>query len=618
MTTTFFSPRRRIPGGVFPGLALFLAVGLGLALPVLAPLAVRPAHAGDITVEATVDPAEVALGETLTYTVTVGGDTSDVGEPALGKLDGFEVVSSGKSTMFRSVNGDISRQVSWSFTLVAREQGEHVLEGTTVRVGGNSFLANRVTARVGPASSRSRPRSPAPGAGGPGFPGMPDPFGLFGGSPGGQGVAAGDVEIATAVDRPEAWVGEQVILTFTFRRAIDLFASPNYDPPDAPGFRAVDLEFPNGEDTEMRREGGRRWVVLQRKTALFPLASGPHTIGPAGLDFSVTPFSPAQHLQTEPIRLRVKPLPEEGRPTFFDGAVGSFSMRAAPDRSALRVGDSVTLAVTIQGSGNFADIRRVDLPVTAGAGAGAGTGDGFEIYDPEIRDRLDNTPQGVKGSRTLSYVLVARREGEQVIGPVRFAAFDPKSGSYRTMEAGPFTIQVSPAAAPAPAAASGAAPAAAPARPSPAGDGGERSRSLLWAGATLAVGLALLAWRLVTRRRAGDAPERNGGPAPLTLEQLAAAPPPDDADFVRELDRSLRAGLGAAWGLPGPQVDPGSAASHLAAAAPEARQRVLALLEQLAALRFAPGTAPVDRAALLDGCRQALATVAVRTPAGSR
>ena len=63
----------------------------------------------------------------------------------------------------------------------------------------------------------------------------------------------------------------------------------------------------------------------------------------------------------EPIELEVLPIPEEGRPTPYFGAVGRFTFTADLDRPQVRVGESVKLTLTVRGRGNFEFLRLPEL-----------------------------------------------------------------------------------------------------------------------------------------------------------------------------------------------------------------------------------------------------------------
>ncbi|MFM1872345.1 MAG: hypothetical protein RL398_1767 [Planctomycetota bacterium] len=55
----------------------------------------------------------------------------------------------------------------------------------------------------------------------------------------------------------------------------------------------------------------------------------------------------------KPIELEVLPIPEQGRPDPYFGAVGRFTLEAAADRTDLKVGESVQLTLTVRGTGNL-------------------------------------------------------------------------------------------------------------------------------------------------------------------------------------------------------------------------------------------------------------------------
>lgn len=63
----------------------------------------------------------------------------------------------------------------------------------------------------------------------------------------------------------------------------------------------------------------------------------------------------------KPLEIEVLPIPEEGRPSPFFGAVGRFSIDASLDRDRVRFGDSFKLTLTVRGQGNFEFLRMPEL-----------------------------------------------------------------------------------------------------------------------------------------------------------------------------------------------------------------------------------------------------------------
>ena len=74
----------------------------------------------------------------------------------------------------------------------------------------------------------------------------------------------------------------------------------------------------------------------------------------------------------EPLALLVNPFPLDGRPESFAGAVGSgFSIDVAADRTVVRVGDPIDLAITLHGDGNLAGASLPPLSADANGPTGS-------------------------------------------------------------------------------------------------------------------------------------------------------------------------------------------------------------------------------------------------------
>ncbi len=565
-------------------------------LPIAALLAVlHPAAAGAVQVTASVSPDEVAVGQSTTYTVSVQDDSGGASKPKLADLADFDVAGSGTSESIAIENGRVSRRTDYNYYIVPRKEGTFTLPPATVRAGGKTYQTDPVQVTVVAAGSQSRPSPATPGSRFPAmpqFPGMGNLPSLFGGRS--EPLGKGDVRVRLSADRDAPYVGEQVVLTFTFERAVNLMGRPDYTDPPAPGFRSFPVETPPGRDRRAELRGGRTWVVQERRTLLFPLSAGDQTVGPAAVEFAVDPFAGRQRLVTDTVTLHVKALPAQGRPADFSGGVGHFKLEAALDRKDATVGDTVTLTVTVSGQGNFHDMEAVHAPEAPG----------FEVFDPETTDDLHNGPAGMAGARRYTFVLIPRKSGDLQVGKVRLSTFDPDAGRYETAEAGPFPVTVAAApSAPATPPDTAAQPAPVPARES-AGVG-QKTEALAWAALVFLVGIVLLVLRRLGGKPGPEpetqverAPGPDGARALMTLEAVLASLPgarPDNG-WAADVDRALRAWLGARWELPPPRVDGAAAARHLADD-PQAAGMCQKVLGALQAARFAPA-AELDREAL--------------------
>lgn len=161
-------------------------------------------------------------------------------------------------------------------------------------------------------------------------------------------------------------------------------------------------------------------------------------------------FTAQAMLDTPPVRVLVRPLPDSGRRRGFTGAIGQFEL-GQPQLSAneVQVGDPLTFTVTISGQGN---IEAISPPLLDG-------GDAWQTFSPTsdvVRDALTG-----RGSKTFTYTLIAKNGGARAVPPIPFSYFDPAKKEYvdLTIPPVPVTVKGAPAPPPAPA---DSAPAPAP------------------------------------------------------------------------------------------------------------------------------------------------------------
>ncbi len=122
-----------------------------------------------------------------------------------------------------------------------------------------------------------------------------------------------------------------------------------------------------------------------------------------------------------PLTLRILPLPEEGRPPKFTGAVGRFTVRAHVTPGSDAVGSTMRLTLHIEGDGNLDlfDAPRLDVP-------------GLHVLGM-LDDKA--APQ-----RTITYHLVPSEMLTEVPA-IPFSFFDPRARAYRTALTEPIPLE---------------------------------------------------------------------------------------------------------------------------------------------------------------------------------
>ena len=126
------------------------------------------------------------------------------------------------------------------------------------------------------------------------------------------------------------------------------------------------------------------------------------------------------------------PLPEEGKPEGFSGAVGKFGFNVSVSPTEVKEGDPITLRMTVNGEGNLTAFEMPSLS----------SKDNFKLYDPQIIEK-DN----IKKSEQ---VIIPNSAEVIQVPKIQFSYFDPDLKRYQTITRGPFPITVTKPRKPSP------------------------------------------------------------------------------------------------------------------------------------------------------------------------
>ncbi|MEA2064553.1 MAG: BatD family protein [Gemmatimonadota bacterium] len=383
----------------------------------------KPAAAQDVSVQLSVDRSEVSVNDRLKMTVRVSGAVRNVKEANVANLERFTVVGTSTSTEFSMVNARISYSTSTTYTLHPSREGTFTIGPAEVEVKGKTYRSNtvKVTVRAGAGGSAG-----TPGAGRPQAKPQPQPGS---GKPGGASSALNEnIFVRGTVDKQEVYQGEQLIYIFGFYNRVNLFQTPAYTPAAFNGFWVESLD----ENSRRSRQnvGGAVYDVHELSYALFPSISGEATISPARLTVSVSNTwnffgrGRTSTLETKEFKIKVKPLPSEGRPAGFSGAVGDFRISSRLDKQSVTVGEPMTLEVVVSGTGNLKTIGEPRLPEMTD----------FDIYESKTDEQIERTSSGISGRKVFSYVIVPRKAGNIEWPGIQMAWFDPRAEKYRTAQ----------------------------------------------------------------------------------------------------------------------------------------------------------------------------------------
>ena len=375
-------------------------------------LGVSGVFGADIHLNSVVSPTKASINSYLTLRITISGiDARKAGRPTLKNTPDFDVRSRGQSTQYRFINGQSSYEITYTYTLIPKKTGIFEVGGAAVSDGSINYGAMGTKVEIVAALPRRRSA---------------------------QRSAAAEVNenifIKTHVDNEKPYVGQQITLTFELYNRLTLWGDTNYEPPSTTGFWAVGLPKIAPATKVM---GSRLFQYNAIKTALFPTTSGELTIGPAALTYNTGGFFSSQRsrvLRSTEITIDAQPLPVKGKPANFTGAVGNYTISAAADITGIKVGDVVTVTVTVAGTGNLDLITSLNTPDISA----------FKSYDPKVSKTIANSSFVVGGGKTWEYILMPKSVGKLSVGPFTLSFFNPEDRSYHTISTDGINLTVTP------------------------------------------------------------------------------------------------------------------------------------------------------------------------------
>jgi hypothetical protein len=129
--------------------------------------------------------------------------------------------------------------------------------------------------------------------------------------------------------------------------------------------------------------------------------------------------------------LKVLPLPAEGRPKDFSGAVGDFQVSSDISSARAAAGDPLTLRLHVTGVGNF---DRVDSTMFDHL-------DHWKTY-PAKSSFTPGDAVGYKGEKVFEQPLIAAQPGEQSIPGIDFSYFSPSTRHYERVRTSPIKVTI--------------------------------------------------------------------------------------------------------------------------------------------------------------------------------
>ena len=376
-----------------------------------------------VTFEASVSKKTLGVNERLRIDFKMNEDGDNFTPPS---FKNFKVVGGPSQSINNSwINGVRRYSKSYTYFLSPTKRGVFTIEQSQIEVNGTTYKTSPIKITV--TAAVERPKDPN------------DP----------EYIAEESIHLVAEISKTNPYINEPVSVVYKLYVAENTGVR-NWSELDAPrynDFWSQNIAV-NGLSVKEEQYKGEnyRYVVL-KKTVLYPQKSGKLTLEPLTLDVSVEVPSSRRDIFGRRVMsttnrtvtagkrtINARPLPEQGRPDNFSGAVGEFDFEANVSRSSLIATEAFRLSIEVKGKGNLKlfELPRPNLPAA------------LEIYEPERSENIDTSISGMRGSTADNYTIVPNEEGRYPIPSVAFSYFDLASESYKTLLSNQILISVKP------------------------------------------------------------------------------------------------------------------------------------------------------------------------------
>lgn len=416
-------------------------------LAVLAMVAVCLFSVGNAAeLQARLDRESVAAGSGAILSLTISGNGG--GRPEIPEIKDLVVRSRGQSQNIQMFNGQTTVSTTYTYVVGSHTAGDYQIPAIEMTIDGEKHSTKPLSLKV----LDSDTAQPPPDTQQPDEEEEPQPQA----DTGGNRFGFLTVELADST-RKHAFVGE--IAPVRIRAWLPAGAQAQLRSgiqPEGKGFTLHNVsEHP--QQTEETRDG-KAYTAVTWFGGISATRSGKF---PASLSVDATvavrdPSAPRRRrggpfsdpffngifddtpmiqkdvtLKSDDQEIEIRPLPTEGKPAGFTGAVGDFKFDNAIVPKEWKTGEPQQIMTQLSGSGNFALMKAPELAPE----------DSWKSY-PGKDEFRPSDETSFSGTKIFRFSAVPRKSGEQDVS-LSFSYFDPEAEAYKTITSPVEKISVS-------------------------------------------------------------------------------------------------------------------------------------------------------------------------------
>jgi len=395
-------------------------------------IAINQSYAQDIQFTAS-SKNIVSVGEQFRLVFSLNNKPSSFKAPSLNGFDILMGPSTSSSSSIQIINGQVTRNVSYSYTyiLYASKEGKFNIKPAEATVNGKTYKSNSLSIEVAKGNNSNIQQNNQNQ------------------TSNSSDVSGDDVFVRVFLNKTDVIQGEQIIATIAIYTKLSIVGFEEMKFPAYKGFWSDDLENPTQINLKQEKYNGSVYQVgVLKKTLLTPQHSGNITIEPLELtclvqqrvnkthrsifdDFFGNYQNVRKKLVSPAITVHVKPLPNN-KPADYSGAVGNFELEATLDNKNPKTNEAISYTLKLKGTGNLrlAELPKINFPSD------------FEQYDPKTNNNINVSANGTSGSKIINYLLIPRHPGEFTIPASNFSYYDLSSKIFKTLSTPEFKINV--------------------------------------------------------------------------------------------------------------------------------------------------------------------------------
>lgn len=373
------------------------------------------------TFEMTVSKDILGVNERLRVDFTMNKDGDHFSPP---NFDAFEVLMGPSQSISSSwINGKRSFSKSFTFILRPLKEGKITIGSATVEIGGQTYTTeSKVITATAAVKNPNAPKSV-------------------------EEVADENIVLVAQVSNNNPYLNQAITIIYKLYVGPEVLVS-NFRPVENPkynNFWSQDIPVTKFNSKAETYNGKPFQSVILKRVVLYPQKEGVLEIEPLALDLFVDVptnrvdffgrkiYTQATKRVTAGNRdITVKPLPEEGKPADFGGAVGDFTFELSTSKTSLKATESLQATLKVQGDGNLGLFKMPELTLPSA----------LEVYEPEFKEDTRVTLSGITGQVSNAYTVVPSYQGRYPVPSVSFSYFNPNSKQYITLKSDEITIDV--------------------------------------------------------------------------------------------------------------------------------------------------------------------------------